>query len=176
MARIVFEGKGYYPVSDVADKWRLKEKTIKDYASTRVGKIPGCMHVDGVLLIPEDAIRPITRPVAQFLVWIIIQYKNNPSQVPDLTELGISTNQIVSVLREMYRLGYVLNEPSSTNEAPGQLLRDCVIGSRGFDLVMYKKRFRKNGIPEALTPQNIALAFAAVQTVLQIMQMVAVAM
>lgn len=176
MTRIIYEGKGYYSVSDVVDKWHLKEKTIKNYASARVGKIPDCRYVGGELLIPEDAIRPITRPVAQSLVWIIIQYKNNPSQVPDLTELGISANQVVSVLREMYRQGYILNEPSLTNEDPGKLLRDCVIGSGGFDLVMYKRRSRENGIPEALTPQNMSLAFAAVQTVLQIMQMVAAVM
>lgn len=176
MARIIIKGKGYYPVSDVVDTWHLKERTIKKYTSTRVGKIPDCISGYGELLIPEDAFRPITRSVAQSLVWIINQFKNNPSQVPDLTELGISANQVVSVLREMYRQGYILNGPSSTNEDPGQLLRGYVIGSRGFDLVMYKRRSRENGIPEALTPQNMSLAFTAVQTVLQIMQMVATVM
>ncbi len=159
----------YYPLDEVANLWGLKQATIRKYASEKSGKIPGCIRKDGQLLIPANAIRPITKPIAQQLIWAIIQLKNSPHDYLDLTAFGIRNDQLDTVLRELTRQQLVDVDDSIPK------VRDRLIASRitakSLDLVMYKKKMKDNALSSYLTAENISLAFSGVQTLLQLAQM-----
>lgn len=169
MPSIFINNAEYYPSEEVADFWGLKQSTIQTYAGRKANKIPGCIRKGGQLLIPANAIRPITKPIAQQLIWAIIQLKNSPHDYLDLTTFGIRNDQLNTVLRELARQQLVDVDDSIPN------VRDRLIASRitvkGLDLVMYKKKMKDNALSSYLTAENISLAFSGVQTLLQLAQM-----
>lgn len=170
MEPIVVDGKEYYSAKVVAELWGLKEKTIKNYTCESNRKIFGAIKHEGDTLIPADAIRPITKPVAQGLMWGIIGVKNDPNSFLDLSEFNIDNNQLHSVLLELERQQYVILD-KGLDDVRGLLL-SARVSKKGFDLIRYKKKMSANSFTGALAPQNIASVFSVAQTVMQIVQTV----
>lgn len=167
MKTIVVGDKEYLRVRDVSELWGLNPGTVRKYASPREGKIPGCIRTDEGLLIPVTAIKPVTKPIAQGLLWGIVRIKNGEAFL-DLTEYGISNNQLASVLEELSRQHFI--DLPETNDAREQLER-CHITERGFSLIEYRKRFKGNdsAITEELSPYDyLMLAFSLAPTLLQL--------
>lgn len=169
MPDIVIAGKNYITTREAAELWGLDIKTIRKYANLKTGIIPGCIKSDDRLLIPSEAIRPITRPVAQELLWAVVFIKNDPHRYLDLTQFGINNSQLHAVLNEMERRLYIESPPEYSSER--RRLIECIITAKGFKLIQYKKRIKDGHIKEKLTPENIALAFAGAQTIMQLIQL-----
>ena len=169
MPSVFIDNVEYYPAEEVADLWGLNQSTIRKYASGKPSKISGCIRKDGQLLIPASAIRPITKPIAQQLIWAIIQIKNSPEDFLDLTEYGIRNDQLEAVLRELERQRLLDIDKDESN------VRDRLINSRitarGFDLVLYKQKMKENVLSSYLTVENISLVFSGVKTLVQLYQM-----
>lgn len=100
---IIYDGREYYTAQDVAAQWGIKEKTVRNYASPKQGKIRGCVHQGEDLLVPADAIIPIDRGAAQSLIWLLIHFKAGFSSFVDLTNAGISNDKIQAVLLDLER-------------------------------------------------------------------------
>lgn len=170
MPNVSIDNVEYYPAEEVAELWGLKLSTIRKYASDKHGKISGCIRKNGQLLIPANAIRPITKPIAQQLIWAIIQIKNSPEDFLDLTKYGIRNDQLDAVLHELERQQLLDISKDKTN------VRDRLISSRitarGFGLVLYKQKMKDNVLSSFLTAENISLVFSGVQTLLQVHQVV----
>lgn len=169
MEDIIVDGKTYRTTREVAELWGLNIKTIRKYANTQTGIIPGCIKRDGRLLIPSDAIRPITQPVAQELLWAIVFIKNDPDRYLDLTQFGINNSQLHTVLNELERKLYI--ESPHKYETERNRLVDCRITNKGFGLIQYRKQLNNNRFEGKLTAENIALAFTAAQTIMQLVQL-----
>lgn len=169
MPSVFIDNVEYYPAEEVAEIWGLKQSTIRKYAIGKPSKISGCIRKDGQLLIPASAIRPITKPIAQQLIWAIIQIKNSPDDFLDLTEYGIRNDQLEAVLRELERQQLLDIDKDESN------VRDRLINSRitarGFDLVLYKQKMKENVLSSYLTVENISHVFSAVKTLVQLYQM-----
>lgn len=170
MPSISINNVEYYPSDEVADLWGLKQATIRKYASEKSGKIPGCIRKDGRLLIPANAIRPITRPIAQQLIWAIIQIKNSPDDFLDLTEFGIRNDQLEVVLEELGRQ-QLLEIKKEDPDVRGRLFSSRIT-AKGFSLVLYKQKMKENSLPSFLTPENISIVFSGVKTLIQLHQMI----
>lgn len=168
METVLDKGTEYLRVRDVAELWGLKVSTIRKYASAKAAKIPGCIYRGKELLVPVSAIRPITKPVAQGLLWGIVRIKNGGGFL-DLTEFGISNDQLSAVLRELSRLLYI--DLPDTKDVREQL-ELCGITERGFSLIEYRKRFKGNS-SAPLEPLSLndylTLAFSAAPTLLQLL-------
>ena len=173
MEQIVKEGRAYYRASDVAELWGLKERTVREYASKRVGKLQGCIKSDGLFLVPANAVRPITKPIAQALMWEIVQYQNEPDRFFDLSEYGIAADQVDAVLKELQRLGY-LRVPVGWKGSAKELLLSASITAAGFSLIMYKQRMKSNPLEGISTIEAFGLAFGLAQTVMQLVQLMQV--
>lgn len=169
MSDIIVAGKTYITTREAAVLWGLDIKTIRKYANPKTGIIPGCIKQDDRLLIPSDAIRPITQPVAQKLLWAIVFIKNDPGRYVDLTQFGISHSQLQAVLNEMERKLYIESPQRYSSEH--YRLIGCKITAKGFTLIQYRKQITDKRFREKLTPENIALAFAAAQTLMQLIQL-----
>ena len=169
MEPIVVDGKAYYPVKVVSELWGLNEKTIRNYTYKSNLKITGAIKHDGNLLIPANAIRPITKPVAQGLIWGIVGVKNDPEYFLDLSEFNIDNNQLQSVLLELERQQYLILQKDEKDVR--SLLVSAKISKKGFELIRYKKKMSANGFTQALTPLNINTLLAVAQTVMQAAQM-----
>ncbi len=169
MSDVVISGKTYRTTREVADLWNLNIKTIQKYANPSSGIIPGCIKQNGQLLIPANAIRPITQPIAQGLLWAIVHIKNDQNGYLDLSQFGIENAQLHAVLTELERKLYI-NCPTEYESERERLLL-CHITEKGFDLIQYKKQLTNNWLREKLTPENIALTFAAAQTIMQAIQL-----
>lgn len=170
MTDFTIAGKQYRTTREVAGLWGLDIKTIQKYANPKNGVIPGCIKQDGVILIPSNAIRPITQPIAQGLLWAIIHIKNDQQGYLDLTKYGIDNVQLHAVLSELKRKLYIDIPTGCKSERERLLL--CRITDKGFGLVQYKKKLQGTGrLREKITRENIALAFAAAQTIMQAIQL-----
>lgn len=167
MNTVVVGDVEYLRVRDAAELWGLKPATIRKYASPREGKIPGCIKADQGLLVPVMAIRPITQPIAQGLLWGIVRIKNGQGFL-DLTEYGLSNDQLAVVLEELARLRYV--DLPDTEDVREQLER-CRITERGLSLIEYRKRLKGNPSEPQSSHDRLALAFSAAQTLLQLLGM-----
>lgn len=168
MKPTMIDGKSYYPAAVVADLWQYKESTIKRYANPSSGKLQGCIKRDGVLYVPSEAIRPITRPVAQGLLWGIVGIKNDPGSFLDLTEYNIDNLQLNSVLDDLARQLYLQVDPEERDVR--KKLVEARITEKGFSLIRYKKRFSENPITGVLNSESISLFLTVAQTVMQAIQ------
>lgn len=168
MNTIVVGGIEYLRLQDAAELWGLKPATILKYASPREGKIPGCIKLEQGLLVPVTAIRPITRPIAQGLLWGIVRIKNGQKFL-DLTEYGLSNDQLDAVLEELARLRYI--DLPDTEDVRGRL-ECCRITERGLSLIEYRKRFKGNPSESSSSHDRLELAFSAAQTLLQLLGMI----
>ncbi len=168
MNAIVVGGVEYLRARDAAELWGLKPATVRKYASPREGKIPGCIRTDQGLLVPIAAIRPITQPIAQGLLWGIVRIKNGQKFL-DLTEYGLSNGQLAAVLEELARLRYI--DLPDTMDVREQLER-CRITERGLSLIEYRKRFKGNPSGLSFAHDGLELVFSATQTLLQLLAMV----
>ncbi len=169
MPDIIVAGKSYRTTREAAELWGLNIKTIRKYANPQNGIIPGCIKKDDRLLIPCDAIRPITQPVAQELLWAIVFIKNEPDRYLDLSQFGISNLQLHAVLDEMERKLYIESPHEYASER--SRLVDCRITNKGFGLIRYRKQFKNSRFEGKLTAENITLAFTAAQTIMQLVQL-----
>lgn len=169
MSSILIDGAEYYPAREVAELWGIKESTVKRYAEPKTGKIPGCIKHDRTWYIPVTAIRPITRPVAQGLLWGIVAVKNDPASFLDLSTAGIDNAQLEAVLRELRRQGYLVVD------FEGDDLRNSLVCSRitekGFGLIRYRKRLNENQLMDSFSVEWISVALSAAQTILQLIQL-----
>lgn len=170
MEEIIVNGVSYYSAQDVAELWDLNIKTIERYAAASSNKIRGCLRVDGALLVPANAIRPITKPVAQGVIWGILFIKNDSDAYLDLTEFGIANTQLGAVLDELERQMYIDHVERYDNERERLLklrLTDKAIG-----LVQYKKKYKGNSLKGEPNSDALSAVFAGVQTLLQLVQLV----
>lgn len=171
MSEIIVDGKPYLTTRDVAEQWGLAISTVRKYANPETGIIPGCIKHGKMTLIPADAIRPITEPVAQGLLWAIIHIKNDPDSFLDLSQFGIDNSQLRAVLSELERKLLIICRDDANSER--DRLLSCRITERGFALVQYRKQIENNRLKAAITPENIALVFAASQTLMQVCSLAA---
>lgn len=166
MEEIIVEGKTYYSAQDVAVLWGLSKKTIERYAAPSSGKIRGCVRSEGKLLVPTDAIRPITEPVAQGIIWGILFIKNDPSSYLDLTEFGIANNQLGAVLDDLERQLYVDSVKEYEDERD-RLLK-LRLTDKAIKLVQYRRKYKDNPLKGKLTANRLQVVFSAVQTIAQV--------
>ncbi len=170
MVSTTIDGKSYYPASYVAEAWQLKESTIRRYASPSSGKLSGCVKHEGVLYVPADSIRPITKPIAQGLLWGIVSIKNDPQAFLDLTPYSIDNSKLDSVLDDLGRQMY-LQVDSEELEVRRKLI-DAKITEKGFQLIRYKKRMSENPLTNVLNIETITVALTSIQTVMQAVQLI----
>lgn len=169
MELVTVDGKSYYEAKDVAKLWGYKVNTIERYAAPSSGKIKGCIRSDGGLLVPVDAIKPIDKPTAQAIVWGLIQVKNEPESFLDLTQYGISNQQLSAVLDEMERQLYIDFSETAYPDVRSRLL-GLRLTSKAFDLVQYKRRYSKSPLQGVITYEKVGVIFSAAQTLLQLKQ------
>ena len=166
MKRVTVDGIEYYSAVDVSELWGLKLNTIERYASPSSRKLRGCIRKGGELLVPINSIRPIVGPVAQGLVWGILEIKNDPTRFLDLTSFGIANEQLEAVLNELEEQLYI----ERLDEYEDQ--RDRLIRSRltekAFGIVRYRRRFKGNDQKRIFNPEVLQAVFAGVQTLIQL--------
>lgn len=165
---VTIDGANYYSSQDVAELWGVKEATIRRYAEPKSGKIPDCIKRGKYWYIPVTAIRPITKPVAQGLLWGIIGVKNDPSSFLDLSGEGIDNSLLDTVLNELHRQNYLLVD-FAIDDLHERLVQ-ARITVKGFELVRYRKRFKENSLEDFDSADAISIALSAVQTVMQLAQ------
>lgn len=170
MEPIIVNGKEYYPVKVVAKLWHLNEATIRKYASERVGKIPGAIKQDGIWLIPANAVKPINEPIAQGLIWSILELKNETNGFLDLTKFDIDNHQLESVLLELERQQYLILEPDVADVR--KRLLSARVSSKGFALVRYKKKLKQNPFTEGIGIEAVIHCLQFVQTAAQIISLI----
>lgn len=168
MGPVTIDGANYYSSQDVAELWGVKEATIRRYAEPKPGKIPDCIKRGKYWYIPVTAIRPITKPVAQGLLWGIIGVKNDPSSFLDLSGEGIDNSLLDTVLNELHRQNYLLMD-FAIDDLHERLVQ-ARITVKGFELVRYRKRFKENSLEDFDPADAISIALSAVQTVMQLAQ------
>ncbi len=166
---VAIDGLRYYPARETAELWGIKEATVRRYAEPKSGKIPGCIKREKTWYIPVTAIRPITQPVAQGLLWGIVSVKNDPASFLDLSKEGIDNASLESVLNELDRQNYII-----VNFSVGDLHERLVqarITEKGFGLLRYKRRLKENPLADFASPEAIAIALTTVQTLAQLAQL-----
>lgn len=168
MGPVTIDGANYYSSQDVAELWGVKEATITRYAEPKSGKIPDWIKRGKYWYIPVTAIRPITKPVAQGLLWGIIGVKNDPSSFLDLSGEGIDNSLLDTVLNELHRQNYLLMD-FAIDDLHERLVQ-ARITVKGFELVRYRKRFKENSLEDFDPADAISIALSAVQTVMQLAQ------
>lgn len=168
MESVTIDGARYYSSQDVAELWGIKETTVRRYAEPKSGKIPDCIKRGKYWYIPVTAIRPITKPVAQGLLWGIIGVKNDPSSFLDLSGEGIDNSLLDTVLNELHRQNYLLVD-FGIDDLHERLVQ-ARITVKGFELVRYRRRFKENSLEEFDPADAISIALSAVQTVMQLAQ------
>ena len=166
MEAIQIDGIFYYKSSDVAELWGLKEKTIQRYASPSSMKIKGCKRIDKTLFVPADAIRPITKPIAQSLIWGILLIKNDPNSFLDLTLYGLQNSQLSAVLDELQKQAYI--DPVPEYEDERERLLKLRLTDKAIDLVKFRKRYKGNPLDADEVSAIIPLVFSAVQSLVQL--------
>ena len=166
---VEIDGAQYYTSHDVAVLWGLKEKTIQRYASPSSMKIRGCRRIDKTLLIPVDAIRPITKPIAQSLVWGILLIKNDPNSFLDLTIYGLQNSQLSAVLDELQEQAYIDSVPEY--ESQRDRLLKLRLTDKAINLVKFKKQYKGNPLESDVDASVVSTAFSAVRTLLQIVSL-----
>lgn len=166
MQPIYVKDKAYYLASDVAELWNVKESTIKRYAAPSSGKIRGAVRRNGQLLIPANTIRPITKAIAQGLLWGLVEIKNNPTQILDFTEFSIEKSQLKSVLEELARQQYIELSRSCGNLQDA--LERAYITEKGFELIKYKQRYSDNPFQGLLNTERLSVLLKVIQTVVQL--------
>lgn len=166
MQPVLINNEMYYSSSDVAELWGVKESTVKRYAAPGSGKIRGAIKQGKRLLIPANTIRPITKPIAQGLLWGLLEIKNNPAAFLDLTEFSIDNAQIESVLKELVRQQYIQlpDCPDNLRDA----LERAFITEKGFGLIRYKQKLSDSPLQGLLTAESLIKLFEAVQTLVQL--------
>lgn len=169
MNSVIIDGGEYYSCKDVAELWGLSPKTVSKYASPSSGKLRGCKKRDGTWYIPSDAIRPITLPIAQGLIWSLLEIKNSPGMFLDLTEYGISNDQLDAVLDELEAQLYI--DPVDHYENPRQRLEAARLTEKALNLVRYRKKFKGSLLEGKLDAGGIQSLFSGVQTVFQIIEL-----
>ncbi len=168
MRPVIIDGASYYSSQDVAELWDIKEATVRRYAEPKSGKIPDCIKRDKNWYIPVTAIRPITKPVAQGLLWGIIGVKNDPTSFLDLSGEGIDNSLLDAVLNELCRQNYIVVD-YGIDDLHERLVQ-VRITVKGFELVRYRKRFKENPLDGFVSADAISIALSAVQTVMQLVQ------
>lgn len=166
MEKITIKGIDYYSAQDVADLWGLNKKTVERYAAPSSKKIQGCLRIDGVLFVPANTIRPITKSIAQGIVWGILLIKNDPDAFLDLTKFGIANAQLGSVLDELERQMYI--DPVDGYKDERDRLLKLRLTDKAINLVQYKKKFAGNSFKGKLNSSALSTIFAGVQTLLQL--------
>lgn len=166
MNPIEIDGNKFYPASYVAELWGLKAKTIERYASPSSKKLRGCVRWNGELYVPSNSIRPIVAPVAQGLIWGILEIKNSPDSFLDLTEFGIPNEQLGAVLDELEEQLYIDKVEAYVDQ------RDRLIKARltekAFGVVRYRKQLKGNEQQRVFNPELLQTMFAGVQTLVQL--------
>lgn len=166
MEPIKIDDINYYPAYYVAELWGLKAKTIERYAAQDCGKIRGCVRKNGELYVPSNSIRPITRPIAQGLIWGILEIKNNPEMFLDLTKYGIANEQLEAVLDELERQLY-LDKIENICDQRERLLK-ARLTEKAFEIVRYRRKFKGNEQERLVSPEFLQTLFSGVQTLIQI--------
>lgn len=166
MQPIHVNGETFYLASDVAELWNVKESTVRRYATPSSGKIRGAIRQNGQLLIPAKTIRPITKAIAQGLLWGLIEIKNNPARFLDLTEFSIDNDQLESVLDELTRQQYIELPRSCCNLRDS--LEHAYITEKGFEPIKYKQKHADNPLQGLLSAENLGVLLQVIKTVVQL--------
>lgn len=166
---ITVDGHEYYTASDVAAQWGIKEKTVKGYATPKCDKLRGCIRRDGVLLVPANAIIPLSPAKAQGVLWLLVHFRIGYSNYVDLSGLNMSNDLMKEVLFDLKRQN-LINFDSDDSDVR-MALKNFHMTDKGFKLIEYRSKFIKNPVKDNLTSQDIDLVFSGIQTVAQLIQL-----
>ena len=121
-------------IQQAHQKWGVSEKTVK--RAIREKRIRS-FEQDGRTFIPDDEIYALPKKAIQAVLWTIVEYKNDPDSVPDISTIDkISPGQMQTVFKHLIYRKYL--DKVDGSESVDDCYKYCRITKLGISLIQKK--------------------------------------
>lgn len=92
----------------------------------------------GAILLPDDAITPLSKASIQSFLWVVLSYKNDPNSKPDVSCVkGVNKATLNSAFKQLVFRGFI--DQIDGSEDLTVCFNQCRVTQKGMSLVQGKR-------------------------------------
>ncbi len=125
-------------VQEFAEEYNLTQATVYKYC--KHGKIDGAKKVAGKWIIPDDAIKPLTKKQMRQMLLSLLMYKNNPAAGFDFTLADCNERDISKYLQYLSNRNLILGFKADEGD---KVPMNVYVSNKGLDFLFNCKDKKK---------------------------------
>ena len=142
-------------LEQASKKLDIKERTLNK--AVKEQRVCFERNDNGEIMLPDDAIKPLSKASIQSFLWVVLSYKNDPCSKPDVSDVkDVNLGTLNSAFKQLVFRGFI--DQIDGSEDLSVCFNQCRVTQKGMNLVQ-GKRLPGSHFPDALLEAGFEVIF-----------------